>query len=183
MIWLTSDHHFGHGNIIEYSNRPYDGVEEMNEELISNHNAVVSVKDTVYHLGDFTFRDAEYAKGIMERMNGIFTVIRGNHDYWTRKLKLTIKNLHEICDYKELKHNKENFILFHYPIERWRNSHHGVIHFHGHSHGECPHRELRRMDVGVDPNYYVPVLLSKGLIESINERRVTPHHEAETDNS
>ena len=37
-IWFTSDTHFFHDKIVEYSQRPFASVEEMNEELIARWN-------------------------------------------------------------------------------------------------------------------------------------------------
>ena len=54
-IWFTSDHHFGHVNILEYEAeaRPFDSIEEMNEILIQHWNSVDKLNDTVFHLGDY----------------------------------------------------------------------------------------------------------------------------------
>ena len=45
-IYVTSDTHFNHKNIIEYCNRPYSSVEEMNKAIIDNWNSVVKDEDT-----------------------------------------------------------------------------------------------------------------------------------------
>jgi calcineurin-like phosphoesterase family protein len=52
-IWFTSDTHFGHNNILKFCKRPWNTVEEMDEALINNWNAVVGTNDIVFHLGDF----------------------------------------------------------------------------------------------------------------------------------
>ena len=39
-IWMISDCHFFHGNIIKYCNRPYSSISEMNEQLIINWNSI-----------------------------------------------------------------------------------------------------------------------------------------------
>lgn len=51
-IWFTSDLHLNHSKIIEYCNRPFSNIEEMNEMLINNWNSVVKPKDIVFCLGD-----------------------------------------------------------------------------------------------------------------------------------
>lgn len=54
-IFVTSDTHFNHKNIIKYCNRPFKDVEEMNEAIINNWNNLVTNDDVIYHLGDFGF--------------------------------------------------------------------------------------------------------------------------------
>lgn len=51
-IYLTSDCHFNHLNIIKLG-RPFSSIEEMNETIVSNWNDTVGEEDTVYVLGDF----------------------------------------------------------------------------------------------------------------------------------
>lgn len=84
--WIISDLHFGHVNVIKYSNRPFNDVDEMNKELIKKWNNVVGKDDLVYVLGDFTlFHRLDKIKEYTQALNGRKILIMGNHD--TRKPK------------------------------------------------------------------------------------------------
>lgn len=83
--FVISDTHFNHKNIIEYENRPFKTVEEMNEAMIENWNRVVDKHDKVYILGDFVFGNKEYIEGLIKRLNGYKILIMGNHDIRIRK--------------------------------------------------------------------------------------------------
>ena len=56
MLYFTSDLHLGHGNAIDYANRPFSSVEEMNERLLQNVNDSVRQEDVLWILGDFAYR-------------------------------------------------------------------------------------------------------------------------------
>jgi len=114
-IFFTSDTHFGHKKIIEYCNRPFADVHEMNEELIKRWNEKVGPDDIVYHLGDFAFMPKSRIVEIIERLNGKIVLIMGNHDAkgirklfhgWHKELLLSL----EVNGMTEL-------FLSHYPID------------------------------------------------------------------
>ncbi len=161
-IWFTSDHHWGHANIIRFSQRPFADVDAMNEALIANWNRVVGPKDTVYHLGDIFMVPKEEALQIRSRLNGHICLIRGNHD----KTADTLKDSFEwIKDYYELKvpdpeaeNEKRRIVLCHYAFRVWNHSHHGAWHLYGHSHGSLPDDpNSLSFDAGVDCHDYTPI--------------------------
>ena len=78
--WFTADTHFGHAKIIEYCNRPFKTVEQMDNALIRLWNSRVKKHDIVIHLGDFMFKDASRREYYLDRLNGHITFVRGNHD-------------------------------------------------------------------------------------------------------
>ena len=82
MFWFTADQHFGHKKIIEYCQRPFASVEEMDEVLIANHNDVVCDGDIVIHGGDFAFGNKDRALGFADRLSGNHIFLRGSHDHW-----------------------------------------------------------------------------------------------------
>ena len=93
MIWLSADYHWSHQTtaergIIQYCNRPFPNVEAMNEAIITRHNEVVGPNDFVFFLGDLTFQ--KNTGELLDRMNGKFTFIRGNHDKNIRGLPMLV---------------------------------------------------------------------------------------------
>ena len=75
-IFVISDTHFGHENIIQYCKRPFRDVGEMNRAIIENWNRVVEPHDIVYHLGDVYMKDPS----VLSALNGRKRLILGNHD-------------------------------------------------------------------------------------------------------
>lgn len=158
-VWFTSDTHFGHANVIRYSDRPFDDVEEMNEIMIRNWNAIVRPGDLVYHLGDFAFTRPEQATKIAKRLMGQKYLVWGNHDKALRKDKDFMAQWIWAKDIADIKVGDQRIVLCHYAMLTWNQSHRGAWNLHGHSHGslkEDPHS--LRVDVGVDCWDYQPAM-------------------------
>lgn len=131
-VFLTSDTHFGHKNICVFENydgspvRPWDSVEEMDEEMVKRWNETVGPKDKVYHLGDVVINRKSLA--IMERLNGDKVLIKGNHDIF--RLTDYTKYFRDIRGY----HVMNGMILSHIPISKDSLARFGC-NIHGHTHG------------------------------------------------
>ena len=78
-IFVISDTHFGHANIIKYCNRPFADPMEMDEKIIENWNKTVRPEDIIYHLGDVYF-GKKNPSNFHRRLNGRKRLILGNHD-------------------------------------------------------------------------------------------------------
>jgi calcineurin-like phosphoesterase family protein len=165
--WLTSDHHFGHKNIIEYCNRPFADVAEMNEGLVVAWNERVSSSDIVYYLGDFSLKST-LMEQFAPRLNGRKILVAGNHDSCHpsnhdgtfKKLALYKKYFDEVVD--ELQWSE--FLLHHMPyydddddrFPEFRPINEGKILLHGHVHQRWL-TNGRQINVGVDVWDYAPV--------------------------
>lgn len=80
-VFVVSDLHFDHQNIISFCNRPFGSVDEMNRRLVENWNSVVDEDDRVYFLGDMTYgRRRRPIDFWLSKLNGEVRFIRGNHD-------------------------------------------------------------------------------------------------------
>ena len=144
-VWFTGDTHFGHAAMLrpDYSDRPFDSVEDMNEALIKAWADRVKPGDRVYHLGDVTWGNFDH---VADRLPGQLYLVIGNHD-----AKKTARHSRWIWakDAAYIKVEGQRIHLSHYAFETWRSSHRGSWHLHGHSHGNLEPRG-RRLDVGVD---------------------------------
>lgn len=131
--FFIGDLHLGHAKIIEYTERPFSTVDEMDEQLIKNWNGVVSPKDEVYIIGDFALTGREKTEQYLTALKGNKYLIHGNHDYWTSNANCK-KYVTWIKDYYELKENKRTWVLCHYPLYSWNKRRSGAIHLHAHTH-------------------------------------------------
>lgn len=79
--FVISDHHFGHANIIEYTNRPFNSPGQMDNKLLDRHYEAVDTEDTLIHLGDVAMdmQNGEETIEYFQRLNGD-VLLRGNHD-------------------------------------------------------------------------------------------------------
>lgn len=170
-VYFISDTHFGHKNIIEYANRPFSSVEEMDETMVTRWNAKVKPQDEVYHLGDFSFYDG---RKVFHRLNGRKHLIVGNHD---NEKTLQLPWASAPRHYKVINVNipigetvdTHRVVLFHYPIEEWAGQFKNrALHLFGHVHGKplkpC---EFTRFDMSVECWNYTPVTLEE-ILESKN---------------
>lgn len=119
-IWLISDTHFYHANIIKYCHRPYKTVEEMNDDIIKKWNSIVSKNDIVFHLGDFAFFKKvkqDHISDIVHALNGSINLILGNHDrHVSNDLKFWYKlGFAKVYDKPIL--FMDNYILSHEPLK------------------------------------------------------------------
>lgn len=173
--FYTSDLHFGHGNIIDYSDRPFDSIEHMNEEMIVRWNETVLPTDEVYVLGDVALGKRTETVPLAGRLNGKKKLVRGNHDTcWCGHRKVRQSDIDLYAEHFELlpnivEHTLANGIpvrLCHFPYsgdshdEDRFTSHRpvndGTWLLHGHVHEKFL-RDRWQINVGVDVWDFYPV--------------------------
>ncbi len=161
-IYVTSDLHLNHKNIIEYCNRPFRDLEDMNQTLIYNWNHTVRKKDTVFFLGDLAFQyRAKKMHFWTEKLSGNITYIKGNHD-WSKIIPLKKRM---IINYRSFR-----FYLVHKPQqippdwEGWAIT--------GHKHNKYPeeypiiNHNTKIINVSTELTDYKPIRLDE-LVEKI----------------
>lgn len=146
-VFITSDHHFFHRNIIKYCNRPFNSIEEMNEFMIKKWNEIVSPGDLVIHLGDFCLYGIDKVKKIRNQLNGIIILVKGNHDY---------EEMDE-CGFIVVKGSMQlgKLILTHRPIPLDEIPK-GFTNVHGHIHDK---NSFHGINVSVEKTNYKPIEL------------------------
>ena len=157
--FFTSDEHLGHKNIIEYCNRPFASVDEMDETIIQRHNEVVGKDDVVVHGGDFTLVAKAKAQKYTSRLQGQHIFLHGSHDNWLDR---------PFLDIWEKTLDGQHIIVCHYAMRVWPRSHHNSWQLYGHSHGKLE-PVGKQWDIGVDNNNFYPLSLEQ--IKAIMQKR------------
>ena len=138
--FYIADLHIGHDNLLKNGRlheRPFETMGEMTDTIRDNWNSVVTNADTVYLLGDVSYRaDPAFVAEYLSSLKGKRVLIRGNHDNFCDRC--LIRQFAEICDYKEITDNIDgkaySVVLSHYPIFSWKGQFRGAIHLYGHVH-------------------------------------------------
>ena len=170
-VFFTSDLHFGHEWLIQFNNRPFASVEEMDQTLIARWNQVVPADGIVFVLGDIGVTSHARIIDIFKQLQGDKILIRGNHDmeYYTQEtLQSIFTEIHDLL-YLRVRDFKQSIyyylMLCHYPMIDWKSSYRGVWQLFGHIHTRQleefntvkTHLFAEQYDVGVDNNQFQPL--------------------------
>lgn len=159
--FFSSDHHFDHLKIINYCNRPFSSIEEMNHALINKWNKRVSKADKIYYLGDFALSSIDRIKLILDKLNGTKILIKGNHDRHSRK-KYVESGFIDVHNFFYL----EGFVLSHKPLVDKNTKYIDLWNLCGHVHEKWKIDTNRKiLNVGVDVWEFEPISLDQILKE------------------
>lgn len=175
--FITADLHLGHKHIIEYCNRPFTTIDEMDNDFISRINSMIGPCDRLIIAGDFCLSSHPSVQKYREKIkckNIVFVL--GNHDSRDK-----IERVFGKTQTRDIfKMANPNAIVCHYPMTVWDKQHRGYYHFYGHCHSNAENNldlifpERRSMDVGIDNiyklyGYYGPIEVNK-LVEKLSSR-------------
>ena len=158
MDYLISDLHLDHDNIIDYCDRPFSSVEEMNDMLVEHWNAVVDPDDEVLYGGDLTIRTSAAALlDWLNELNGEIVFLLGNHD------GTVLEELDRVQFVEEFRfeHRGVPFYAIHDPADDPSNWKGWLL--HGHHHNNWPDRfpfvdhDSRRVNFSVELLDYRPL--------------------------
>lgn len=186
-IFITSDLHFYHKNIIKYCNRPYsfdnDGIHQMNEDILSEFDKL-PYGSIIYNLGDILLNSAKSVSDIadivarMKINNKKLILIMGNHD---RELHRFIKSgdlyassydllkdigFDEVYKYPILLEDK--YLLSHEPIYNGKDSKLNLI--HGHTH-----------DIDLDKDYFNRECENWAMMERVKKEAISKQKNLDID--
>lgn len=172
MIYFYSDPHFGHKNIIEYANRPFSCLEEMDTTLSFLYKTTIEPNDTVIWCGDcFMKASKSYIDEIMSSLPGKKILVAGNHDW--KRLPILEPYFDLVVDEFRFTYRKKKYLVSHFPSNpqgpydgafaklapQPRNDE-VVIHGHTHSKNKTSERDgVLNIHVGVDAWGFAPVSL------------------------
>lgn len=159
-IWLISDTHFGHTNLITFKDsegkrfRPFESIAAHDKLIKDNWKRFIKPTDIVYHLGDVVMN-----KKHIEQLYGLpghKRLILGNHDSY-EFLKLYQEHFKKIMACRDITIDGVRVLLSHIPVKmeesRWD------LNIHGHIH-EKPNVSDRHVNVCLEKTDWCPILLT-----------------------
>jgi calcineurin-like phosphoesterase family protein len=164
-IWLISDTHFNHANIINFKDRitgelvrgQFSSVDDMNQCMLDKWNETVKDGDTVIHCGDVLFGEnkVDWLQANFAKLPGKKRLVLGNHDNvkflapFFKDIQLWIELPGIICTHTPLHISTMN------ESHRWGDDGPG-INAHGHIHSN-PSPEGPYKCVCVEQTNFAPI--------------------------
>lgn len=155
-IYFISDLHIGHKNIISFSGRPFENVDEMNKSIIEELQKTKE-NDIIFNLGDVFWNiNSKITKEILTSIPARKFLVLGNHDNRDELKKTGMFEMVEDELEIMIEHKGADYgcTLSHYPMLSWNHKIYGTFMIHGHCHGNLDGVNTAspdlRLDVGVD---------------------------------
>jgi calcineurin-like phosphoesterase family protein len=169
VIFVTSDHHLFHKNIIKYTKRPFSSVEEMNEVMIRKWNEVVGSDDWVIHCGDFGLAPMSVLKEIFDQLNGRKSLIKGNHD--NRSIQTLLKiGWCGVFTQIMIRFEGKNLLFVHQPLHGDIPTNVDLV-FHGHVHNNEVALPKYNVNICVEMTDYAPITLEQAIKKAKKEKK------------
>ena len=157
-VWLWSDLHLGHENIIRYTERPFSSVEAMDSALFDNWSDTLDDEDTLIFVGDLAMRRAiaeETWQRVREGVGRRKLLVVGNHDL-TGSGSLRVSGFDQVNSLLYLPGDPP-ILCTHLPLASTPDT---WVNVHGHTHNEAP-KPSRHINVSVEQLDYRPVSLDR----------------------
>lgn len=160
-IRYGSDFHWNHKNILRYDNRPWQNVDDMNQDMIRIWNTTVQDDDLIYILGDMVWSnklsDWTY---ILTQLRGKKFIVKGNHDKTDILDSLKKQNIIVGWSHQEVvmdpgSDNKSRYVVLnHSPMPFFVNMHHdNTYHLYGHVHISFDYQVIKHVRKQIEALY------------------------------
>ena len=175
-IYIWSDNHFFHDNIIKYCNRPFEysksGSLECLKFQIENYLKTVKENDICIFLGDLVYLNkcnVEKFEEMFNKLPGHKILVLGNHDNTDYDFKRL--GFEFVLDYFII----DKTMFCHYPLtedseilKAFKDNNCNLL-YHGHVHNkEVQNTDIKRINCCVDygNNNYTPIEISDCTLKS-----------------
>jgi len=174
--WVYSDPHFNHANMCNFTNfdgspvRPWDDVNDMDNEMIERWNSRVADEDVVIILGDVAIQ--RHGLHYLDKLRGKKRLVGGNHDIF--KLKDYLQYFEDIKGVYVRPSTIGNICMTHFPIHTDSLGKY-ACNVHGHTHGAQVmlngKPDVRYLCVCVEHTDYAPLEWGE-MIDRVEARKV-----------
>lgn len=156
-LWLITDTHFGHNNMVHLCGRP----QNFTRLIMDNWRKMVANTDTIIHLGDVAWGDEMLAK--VKHLPGNKILVRGNHDKKDYGLYYQA-GFSFVCEETVLRLNGLQILLSHHP----HYGHTYDLNIHGHQHDLYRDSDAQLfVPLALETQGYAPLLVGDELLRTL----------------